>query len=76
MKKNTTKTYIVYVKTPGERQVHDKRFDVTEPDELIRKTMEFFRYFKNFEIVRVEEVVRVSGTMDLDFGPNMIKAIL
>ena len=70
------KTYIVYVKSPGERQVYDKRFDVADAGELIEKTNSFFRYIKNFSVVRVEEVVRVSGTMDLDFGPNMIKAIL
>ena len=65
-------TYIVYVKTKGEKLVHDKRFDAKNYTELVNKASEYFRFIRNCEVVRVEEVKRLMGDVEFSFGANFI----
>ena len=66
-------TYIIYVKSPNDKIVYDKRLEAEGNADLLLKAMEYFKYVKDYEVVRIEKIERVFGDADLHFGTNFIK---
>ena len=60
--------YQVYVKSPSDRVVHDKRFEAEDFGDLSNKVLDFFRF--EFEIVRVEKIEVLENYLPIRFGTN------